>query len=238
MNASYKTVRENFIRQFDPDMDASGLSQRDRENLGSALALLDSYATANPDASVKDLTEQASQLARVAHPETVFEHYTGIPDRYRVNVINALSGWEDALTFGLAEDVRGWAGWNKDLNKGTTAYGVGEAAGIATSMLWGGAEGIEAAGVKARGMEFSHWIPNRMGGPRSIWNGNYVTKVEHALSDPYRYRFMPKWWKQFNELPNPAVQQWVRIPKVYKGAGAGAAATGIGAQYAKSEDHW
>jgi hypothetical protein len=238
MNPAYKTVRDNFIRQSNPDMVTQGLSRRDRENLGRALSMLDDWAADHPNASTQELTGQANQLMRVAHPETIFEHYTGLPDRYRVNAINALSGWEDTLTFGLTEDFRELIGLNKDLNKNTTAYGVGEVAGIGTGMLFGGIEGLEAAGTKAPGMEFSHWIPNRMGGPRSLWNGNYVTKVDHALSDPYRYRFMPKWWKEFFKPPYRAVQQWVRVPKVYKGGGAGAAAATIGADYSRSDEHW
>jgi hypothetical protein len=59
-----------------------------------------------------------------------------------------------------------------------------------------GALGVRWGGVAGRGKEFSHWIPNRAGGPRSIWNGNYVPKSTHALSDPYRYRFMPRSWCQ------------------------------------------
>lgn len=167
------------------------------------------------------------------HDETIFEHYTGIPDEYRVDAINAIAGWQDAVSFGLADDVRSILGLNKDVHKDTASYAVGEAAGIGTSILFGGAQGLRAAGVKARGMEFSHWIPNRMGGPRSLWNGNYVPKEVHALSDPYRYRFMPKVWKQLNKMPNRAVQQWVRIPNVYKGAAGGGALSAAGAESVK-----
>lgn len=91
----------------------------------------------------------------------------------------------------------------------------------------GGAAGWEAAGAKGVGKEFSHWIPNRMGGARSKWNGNFVEKELHALSDPYRYRFMSKIWKAENPMPNRIWQQWVRIPYVYKG-GAAAGALGAG----------
>ena len=82
---------------------------------------------------------------------------------------------------------------------------------------------MRAAGAKGVGKEFSHWIPNRWGGLRSNWNGNYVSRAEHALSDPYRYQFMPKAWKAENPLPSMAEQQWVRIPNVYKGAATGGA---------------
>jgi len=102
-------------------------------------------------------------------------------------------------------------------------------AGVVMDTAIGGAVGWEAAGARGAGKEFSHWIPKRMGGPRSLWNGNYVSKVEHALSDPNRYRFMPRSWKEANPLPNLFTQQWKRIPKVYKGGAAGAVAGGAGA---------
>jgi RHS repeat-associated protein len=103
------------------------------------------------------------------------------------------------------------------------AYDAGEWAGIAATLATGIAGGIRAAGAKGAGQEFSHWIPNRMGGPRSLSNGNYVPTRVHALSDPYRYRFMPRAWKATNPLPSRLNQQWVRIPNVYKGGGAGGA---------------
>jgi RHS repeat-associated protein len=92
-------------------------------------------------------------------------------------------------------------------------------------------KGAQSAGTAARGLEFSHWIPARSGGGRSIWNGNFVPTATHALSDPYRYRFMPKVWKADNPMPSVASQQWTRIPDVYKGIGAGvgvSAASGAG----------
>jgi hypothetical protein len=58
-------------------------------------------------------------------------------------------------------------------------------------------------------------------------NGNLVTAAEHALNDPYRYRFMSAAWKAANPM-NPAwLQQWNRIPLLLKGAGAGAAYGGL-----------
>jgi hypothetical protein len=43
----------------------------------------------------------------------------------------------------------------------------------------------------------------------------------HVMSDPYRYRFMPRLWKMNNPMPSVFVQQWVRIPYVWKGLGGG-----------------
>lgn len=68
-----------------------------------------------------------------------------------------------------------------------------------------------------------------MGGPRSLFNGNYVSTAMHALSDPYRYRFMPRAWKAQNPMPSRLQQQMTRVPNVYKGAGAGGAYGAVGA---------
>lgn len=161
--------------------------------------------------------------------QTIFEYYTGLPDSYRVNAMNGIAGWSDTLTFGGTDKVRDWLGINDEIDKCRTAYKVGEGLGVGTGMLAGGAGGLRAAGKAGAGREFSHWIPNRAGGPRSLFNGNYVTTAEHALSDPYRYRFMPRPWKEANPLPSTATQQWNRVPKVYKGAGAGAGTAAAGA---------
>jgi RHS repeat-associated protein len=151
--------------------------------------------------------------------ETLWEHYTGLPDQYRVNAINVIAGWQDALTFGLANDFRNSVGLNKDVNRCSTAYGVGEVAGVATGIVVGGVAGIEASGTKGAGMEFSHWIPNRAGGPRSIWNGNYVTSARHYYHDPFRY---PAGWRDLGPKWPAPIQQFDRVPNVYKGAAAGA----------------
>ena len=99
---------------------------------------------------------------------------------------------------------------------------MGEYFGIGASFLGGGAAGWKSAGTKAQGLEFSHWVPNRFvngalnpqNGTETFrksyldndfgkwlaksgnkWNGNYVSKETHALSDPFRYRLMPKSFK-------------------------------------------
>jgi len=144
-------------------------------------------------------------------------------------LVNGVAGYGDTLSFGATSWVRDRMGTNGQVNKCSKYYTAGELLGVATATVIGGAAGWEAAGTRGAGKEFSHWIPNRMGGPRSNWNGNFVDKVVHALSDPYRYRFMPKAWKAENPMPNMLWQQWTRIPNVYKGAGAGAAAGSAGA---------
>ena len=144
-------------------------------------------------------------------------------------VVDFSAGFGDTLSFGFTDLVRNQWGTNGVVNKCSKSYTGGEVAGVALDIAIGGAEGLEAAGTRGAGKEFSHWIPNRMGGPRSLWNGNYVTAEEHALSDSYRYRFMPRDWKEANPMPDMLTQQWNRIPNVYKGGAAGAAAGGAGA---------
>jgi RHS repeat-associated protein len=139
------------------------------------------------------------------------------------------AGMGDVILFGQGQGLRNLVGVDGGIDQCSDAYDAGEWAGIAASVATGVAGGIKAAGVRGVGKEFSHWIPNRLGGPRSIWNGNFVSTKTHALSDPYRYRFMPRTWKAQNPMPNQAWQQWVRIPNVYKGGAVGAGYGAAGA---------
>lgn len=86
----------------------------------------------------------------------------------------------------------------------------------------GAAQEAEAAGSNAgeEGYEFSHWIRDRMGGPRSIFNGNYVSEEFHCLTDPFRYT---SGWLEFGPKVPAVMQQLRRMPWVYAGAAAGAA---------------
>jgi RHS repeat-associated protein len=146
--------------------------------------------------------------------------------------VNVSAGFGDVALFGQGARLRAALGVDGGVNQCSTSYHVGEAAGFVASLATGLVGGLEAAGAKGAGMEFSHWIPTRMGGPRSLWNGNFVTTATHALSDPFRYRFMPRAWKALNPMPAVLEQQWVRIPNVYKGGAAGAAYGGGGAALA------
>lgn len=133
------------------------------------------------------------------------------------------AGMGDVILFGQGQRLRDLFDVDGGVDPCSDEYGAGKWAGVGMSFATGLAGGLKAAGAKGAGKEFSHWIPNRMGGPRSLWNGNYVPKSTHALSDPYRYRFMPRDWKAQNPMPNVAAQQWVRIPNAYKGGAAGGA---------------
>lgn len=87
------------------------------------------------------------------------------------------------------------------------------------------------AGKPHRLNDFSHFIPRRwggdklpkiLGGPKSLWNGNYIHFQKHALTDPHRYRFMLRSFKQQNALYGPLRKWWIRTPWMWKGTAAGA----------------
>ena len=77
-------------------------------------------------------------------------------------------------------------------------------------------------GAKVAGKEWSHWIPDRLKQARGGWipdsivdsglNGQYVTAEEHALNDPFRYRFQDPAWKAANPLSPAWLRQWNRAP--------------------------
>ena len=148
-------------------------------------------------------------------------------DKLPQGLVDFAAGFGDVVSFGMTDKVRDWMNTTDAVNSDSGFYTAGQVTGIAHSMVlgggmgWRGAMGWRAANGPKKGFEFSHWIPNRMGGPRSKWNGNFVTKEFHALTDPYRYRFMPRTWKRFNPPKNRLYQQWGRIPLVYKGAAYG-----------------
>lgn len=144
-------------------------------------------------------------------------------------IVDFGAGMGDVILFGQGQRLRDLFDVDGGVDQCSDEYSAGEWAGVAASLATGLSGGVKAAGAKGAGKEFSHWIPNRMGGPRSTWNGNFVPTATHALSDPYRYRFMPKSWKAQNPMPNAASQQWTRIPNAYKGGAAGGAYGAAGA---------
>jgi RHS repeat-associated protein len=92
----------------------------------------------------------------------------------------------------------------------------------------GGAGGLRAAGSKAAGKEFSHWIPDRIlkrtGSNfvrntfgKSPFNGNFVSPTRHYLHDPYRFL---RGMGADGKLP-AVLQQLDRVPRVYYGTGVG-----------------
>jgi len=133
------------------------------------------------------------------------------------------------MLFGQGQRLRDLFDVDGGIDRCSDEYGAGEWAGVAVSAATGLAGGFKAAGAKGAGKEFSHWIPNRMGGPWSTWNGNYVSPARHYYHDPYRY---PKVWRDLGPKWNPVRQQFDRIPNVYKGGAAGAAYGAAGAAMA------
>ncbi len=130
------------------------------------------------------------------------------------------AGLGDNLSFGLTRWLRGQFSYYDDVvDPCSSAYSAGQWTGVGVSLATGVAGGVKAAGVKGLGKEFSHWIPNRLGGPRSIWNGNYVTPARHYLHDPFRF---PPGWRDLGPKLNPFFQQLDRLPRTIIGTGVGA----------------
>jgi len=153
---------------------------------------------------------------------------------------NFLWGAGDAVLLGFGDELRDAAGLDP-VDMDSNAYTAGDVLASAGMLATGIGGGIRAAGMARKGYEFSHFIPKRLipkslGAGRSIWNGNFVPIETHALSDPFRYRFMPKWWKGENPMPSRVHQLWVRTPNTVKGTTAGAAAAGTGITRAGNED--
>jgi RHS repeat-associated protein len=135
------------------------------------------------------------------------------------------AGFVDSFTFGLTSGL-----WGDSVDRCSGWYTAGEWAEFAASMATGVGGGLKAAGKKAIGKEFSHWIPDRTlkrtGNDfvrntfgRSRLNGNYVTPQRHYQHDPYRY---PRGWRDMGPRYNPVRQQYDRIPNSIKGGAAGA----------------
>lgn len=154
-----------------------------------------------------------------------FSHYD--PWDTAKDVGTAAEAFTDSITFGSASRLNDALGAGQMVDRCGIGHKLGSASGIVASVAIGGAMGAKAAEANAgkKGFEFSHWIPNRAGGPRSIYNGNYVSQKLHYLTDPFRY---PSGWQAFGPKLPSAAQQLLRIPWVYGGAAAGAASGGTG----------
>ncbi|MGE5346859.1 MAG: hypothetical protein ACM3JH_12970, partial [Acidithiobacillales bacterium] len=85
--------------------------------------------------------------------------------------------------------------------------------------------------ISRPGFEWSHWIPSRYSSLRkgggvpffgnrrlptwateNVFNGKYVPALQHAVDDPSRYRFLPKFLKAILQENARFVQQWNRVP--------------------------
>lgn len=158
-------------------------------------------------------------------------------------LVDGAAGFGDTISFGITDKIRDWMGTNGAVNKCSGAYSAGEWAGIGYGFAAGGLAGWRAAGQKAAGKEFSHWVPDRAKNWRGSnnkygrrflrngnkWNGNYVTNQRHYKHDRYRYSKKKGEWRDWGpKWPKP-IQQFDRIPNVYKGGAAGGGAAGSSA---------
>jgi hypothetical protein len=87
-------------------------------------------------------------------------------------------------------------------------YGAATVGLIGLEAVSFGRVGQMLGGTRAAGLEFSHSIPTRMGGPRTWWNGSMVMPEVHAMSDPFRMLAgmtgadkWPVWRQMLNRMP-------------------------------------
>lgn len=154
---------------------------------------------------------------------------------------NFFAGWGDTLSFGVTGRIRRGLGVDTVVDYDSGWYRGGEWTGLAHSTLMGGAAGWARNSAMRglsrtnpafpRGKEFvegSHWFPARYHWipawfRNSALNIKYMWGTEHALCDPFRYRFLPRWWKDINK-PYPAWKGLIyRTPSSVSGGAAGAA---------------
>lgn len=159
-------------------------------------------------------------------------------------IVDGFAGFGDTISFGLTDAIRDAMGTNGAVNKCSTSYGVGGAAGVVFGAAAGGAGGVAAAGTKGAGKVFSHWAPGRYFRPSSqhfkpwvkkyfgwaektILNGNFVTRQRHYKHDNHAYGRYKGEHLQWGDKWPQWVQQIDRIPRVFTGTAAGAAAGAI-----------
>ena len=168
-----------------------------------------------------------------------FWAWNGTAGAWAENAAQFSMGMADNLSFGLNGVAREAMYGDDYSDKCSNAYKGGEWTGTGVSMLAGGAGGLKAAGSKAVGKEFSHWIPDRIlkknGSKwlrnkfgRSRANGNYVSPRRHAQHDPKRMLRGDSGMD--GKFPGP-LRQLDRIPNSIKGTAAGLG-SGLGSQTA------
>jgi len=143
------------------------------------------------------------------------------------NLANLFAGMGSVLSFGLTDVVNDLTGASSMVDECSGWHSTGEWTGVGLSVAIGGAGGLEKGLAKAANAEWSHWIPIRLRSvpdfiKNSRLNGQYMNIFEHALNDPYRYRFMPNAWKAANPINPGLLRQLNRMPPWVKGSIAGA----------------
>ncbi|WP_445535881.1 hypothetical protein [Acinetobacter sp. G18] len=162
---------------------------------------------------------------------------------------NYIMGFANGISLGLGQPISNWFYGFETADINSSAYSFGSLPSLVLSTIGGGVRSMTMAGAPAKGFEFSHWVPSRFVNTKQTesrisfldndfgkwlvqkgnkWNGNYVPTKTHALSDPFRYQFMPKTFKEVNAMPSTYIQQYNRIPLVYKGAIVGGAYGSVG----------
>lgn len=194
----------------------------------------------------KGMARSLSFMAPISNPMAMSyaqkgRFFWGNPGAYLPSVpqglVDGVTGFGDgaygAITFGMGDlgDIRGVLNIDGGINKTSSSYRGWHVVGaINGGAALGGAIGLSGKGVK--GFEYSHFVPQRFlndFGITRAWksplNGAYVPKFFHALTDKFRYRFMPRTFKaQFGAssfIPQGA-QQALRLPPVYVGGALGA----------------
>lgn len=148
--------------------------------------------------------------------------------------VDFAAGWGDMVSFGITNQVRNAMGTNGNVNRCSSAYGWGEAAGFANTIAIGAAGGAKAA--VSGYANFSHslfparwatgalknrkwWLDNRFGkwlaGRRSHnrLNGDYVPWQLHARMDALAYRSLSAVDKLRAGIPFGPLRQAInRIP--------------------------
>lgn len=138
------------------------------------------------------------------------------------NSIDFAAGAGNELTFGLSGLILDWTGKSYNVNPCSGFYTAGEWTGFAVGIAAGGGAGFLKSGIKRAGTEFSHFIPKRLGGPRTWANGNFVSATRHYKHDPYRRLSRAAEQAAGPKYP-PGLAQLDRVPDAFKGAAGGAA---------------
>ncbi len=206
--------------QADYHSDADGQFQASTANDGRAQY---SY-TYGPDGELVPTTDPQGGNTVSGAIGVPGERATSVPRFVLLDWVDDASdffaGWGDTLTFGATGRIRMWLGVNDVVDEGSGWYLGGQITGMAHSIAFGAAAGARAAGTRGAGREFSHFWPKRWGGPRNIFNGNYVAPARHYLHDVFRY---PRGWRDLGTRLPPVIAQLDRIPNLYKGIAAGSA---------------
>ncbi len=120
--------------------------------------------------------------------KTYWEHYTGLPDSYRVNTINFIAGVSDGATFGATHWIRGLIGANDEVYECSPFYEGGEWA----SLGLGGGRLVYAGGSKILAVTAKD-------GAQAVTRRNAIKRVArgHGALSNYRIKSYPALRKKY-----------------------------------------